>query len=143
MKLFIPELGEKLTLSQSWEFTLYLETRNENLASYFNFRAWDITGNLCLDEADQRSRGWNKVEGSKSRFYKKITLPKDTILTIDRIYIRKGAADFSSVSFFLDKKSLDKTFSKNIESLSNAKGPIRFWAKLEDVNKIEFYDRVN
>lgn len=50
-----------------------------------------------------------------------ITLPVGTKLKVDRIYIRKGASDFSSISFFatIDKKDY------------------RFWAKLADVNTIE------
>ena len=52
-----------------------------------------------------------------------VVLLEDTILKIDRIFIRKGSLDFSSVSFWIKS------------------GPYkgaRFWAKLEDVNRIKF-----
>jgi hypothetical protein len=57
-----------------------------------------------------------------------VTIPKDTILTVDRVYIRKGVSDFSSLTFRIPK---DKN-KKNIYA------GVRFWAKLSDVNKIEF-----
>lgn len=47
-------------------------------------------------------------------------LPKGTVLTVDRIYIRKGAKDFSSVTF--------KTVLNN--------KTYRFWLHLSDVNRI-------
>jgi hypothetical protein len=57
-----------------------------------------------------------------------VTIPIDTILTVDRVYIRKGVSDFSSLTFRIPK---DKN-KKHIYA------GVRFWAKLSDVNKIEF-----
>ena len=48
------------------------------------------------------------------------TLPKGVILVVDRIYIRKGANDYSSVTF--KAPELKK----------------RFWVKLEDANNLNF-----
>lgn len=51
-----------------------------------------------------------------------VTLPTGTNLKVDRVYIRKGAKDFSSITFFMvlpEKKS------------------VRFWAKIPDVNTME------
>jgi hypothetical protein len=59
-----------------------------------------------------------------------ITLPKGTQLTIDRIYIRKGATDFDSLSFWMTGRPPTIAFKK--------KGKVRFWAKLTEVNSIEF-----
>ena len=56
-----------------------------------------------------------------------IILPESTILSIDRIYIRKGASDYSSISFYL----------KSHPTMITKKKP-RFWAKLEDCNNIMF-----
>jgi hypothetical protein len=56
-----------------------------------------------------------------------ITLPKDSIITVDRIFIRKGMDDWSSLTFYL----------KHHPNFSLKKKP-RFWAKLHDCNKIEF-----
>lgn len=56
-----------------------------------------------------------------------MTWPKDTILTVDRIYIRKGGEQFSSITF--------RTASTTITQLKKKKP--RFWAKLYEVNTIE------
>lgn len=53
-----------------------------------------------------------------------VTWPKGTVLKIDRIYIRKGLEDFSSLTFTTKPEGMKKQ--------------VRFWAKLADVNKIEF-----
>lgn len=55
------------------------------------------------------------------------TLPKGSVLTVDRIYIRKGQGygKFSSISFYL-----------TLPQKSKQKGRLRFWAKLKDVNTI-------
>lgn len=55
-------------------------------------------------------------------------IPKDSTLIVDRIYVRKGNEQFNSVSFYWKDKPLGKGFKKYV----------RFWAKLEDVNKIKF-----
>ena len=62
------------------------------------------------------------------------TLPKDSELTVDRIYIRKGASEFSSITFRLN--SLGGTPCKEVLHFGKKVSSIRFWAKLEDVNKI-------
>lgn len=68
------------------------------------------------------------------------TLPAGSILTLDRIYIRKGVSDFSSLSFNLNRKSVNPDFSMFAKNIHTQPGRCRFWAKLEDVNKIEFCD---
>jgi len=66
-----------------------------------------------------------------------VTLPKDTVLAIDRIYIRKGASDFSSITFYA--KGMGETEVKNRWSGKITKWKAqRFWAKLQDCNQIEF-----
>jgi len=62
------------------------------------------------------------------------TIPKGTVLTVDRIYIRSGNHEFSSVSFRINKaKGKAKQQDDNPFHVG-----IRFWAKLDDVNNIEF-----
>ena len=70
-------------------------------------------------------------------------ISKDTLLQVDRIYIRKGLSDFSSLSFvskdspnvlFKPKNKMTSIEKKNHPSF----GPIRFLSKLSDVNDIEF-----
>jgi hypothetical protein len=107
MKLFIPEIGDLLKLTEDWKFTLYQEYRNQLLIKCFSpeyvFK-YSETGKIFDD----------------------ITFPKGTVLCLDRIYIRKGASDFSSLSFFIKESPQDGLKGK------------RFWAKLKDCNKIYF-----
>jgi hypothetical protein len=109
MKLYLPEIGDVLRLTKDWEFTLYNESRNVKLFEVFNI------------EYENRYFARDNVPNYN------VTLPKDTELKIDRIYIRKGASEFSSASFFIHSHPSDDNF----------KGA-RFWAKLNDVNEIEF-----
>lgn len=59
-----------------------------------------------------------------------IQLPVGTILSIDRIYIKKTCRDFNSVTFYV----------RNLEGSGKGKKykMLRFWTKLEDCNSIEF-----
>lgn len=50
------------------------------------------------------------------------TIPEGAVLTVQRVYIRQGQSDYDSVTFTC--KMDDKSF--------------RFWAKLYDVNTIEY-----
>lgn len=66
-----------------------------------------------------------------------ITLPVGTVLAVDRIYIRKGSSDYSSITFYA--KGLGESEVKNRWSNRVTKWKAqRFWAKLSDCNKIEF-----
>ena len=68
-----------------------------------------------------------------------VTLKKGTILKIDRLYIRKGVGDYSSITFYaknvgevqVTPRWGDKTKKKKAKAL-------RFWAKLDECNKIIF-----
>ena len=57
-----------------------------------------------------------------------ITIPVDTILSVDRIYVRRGVSNYSSITF---------TVPKTLNKKSKFAGT-RFWTKLSDANKIEF-----
>ena len=60
-----------------------------------------------------------------------MTLLAGTVLKVDRIYIRKGSAEYSSITFFVSESPMPE--------LSSKKGPKRrFWVKLQDANNIEF-----
>lgn len=72
-----------------------------------------------------------------------VTIPEHTELKVDRIYIRKGNKDFSSVTF-ISQNSLNVLFKPKKKLTKQEKqrhpnfGSLRFFAKLSDVNKIEF-----
>jgi hypothetical protein len=66
-----------------------------------------------------------------------VSLPAGTVLAVDRIYIRKGSSDFSSITFYA--KGLGESEIKNRWSGRTTKWKAqRFWAKLADCNQIEF-----
>ncbi len=113
MKFYIPEIGDKLKLTKPWTFDLYDEYRNDGLIDLMSLHPNETRRRYVRD----RLRVWQ------------VTLPAGTILKISRIYIRQGASEYSSIKFHLDKESAG--FPK--------KGKMaRFWAKLADVNQIEF-----
>ncbi len=103
-QMYIPEIGNVIKLEKDWKFTLYCEYRNEKL-----FEA------ISKEKYNYRADGQD-IE---------VTLPKGATLTIDRIYIRQGLSNYSSLSFYLDCPAIS---SKRL----------RFWAKLVDVNNIVF-----
>lgn len=102
MKLFIPEIGDVLILTEDWTVDIYKEYRNESI-----YKVLGIEDKI------------NYHVNSKEL----VVFDKETELKVDRIYIRKGKNKYSSLSFYV----LNGKF----------KG-CRFWAKLKDVNKIEF-----
>jgi len=123
MKLFIPAIGDKICLTKAWTFHLHDEKRNAALWSYLFPDDEDIGTYSHAYAGDWVGGAWVRRYKYKPR---EITIPKGSVLTVDRLYVRKGAKDFDSISFFLTKDS----------PLKNKK-VLRFWAKLNDVNKIE------
>lgn len=172
MKLYIPEIGDTLTLTKDWIFLLVLERRNEKMITHifpdytftYNWSIPEIFGltdsmdnrhflllktkmkelNDKLWEITRDYRGKDYYE-KREEYYQKIRdfftenkedvilpsyenmhsmLPKGTELKVSRIYIRQGASSYSSVTFYA--------------KLPGSKKSIRFFAKLRDVNKIEF-----
>ena len=122
MKLYIPEIGTEIELTKGWTFPLHFERRNESLGKHFGIKAPDYTNCNGYVHKDH----WFAADQSVP-----VTLPKGTILKVDRIYIRKtswggDAKKFSSVSFFATLPDAPKKGRKP-----------RFWAKLRDVNNIE------
>ena len=112
MRLFVPTIGAKLCLEKDWEFSLFYEHRNSDLVKIFN-----------LKPNDNNLDNWRWYHDNKDKS-SKVTLPKGTVLTVDRIYIRKNAKEYDSLSFVIKK-----------EKGANIYG--RFWAKLIDVNNID------
>lgn len=139
-RLRIPTIGDVLTLAQDWTFTCVAEHRNDKLMEHLEstgvipkdaprylpapercgqvierlgtacWRARGHTG-LCLPYQDDR------------REYARYacTLPAGTRLRVDRIYIRKGASAYDSLTFW----ALDLSTKR-----------VRFWARLSEVNEM-------
>lgn len=131
-KLFIPSLGDQLLLTRSWTFPLYYEYRNIKL------------GHALEVPHPTNSDGTPYVGVARDWPYRppthnpstEVTLPKGTILRLDRIYIRSGSAqaDYSSLSFWADLLPDPKSTRKS----RRKGGKARFWAKLSDCNRIMF-----
>lgn len=108
MKLYVPEIGDRLKLTTDWQFDLHSEYRNKSLMEHFGFTF------------NYRNEKINKV-----------TIPAGTVLKVDRVYIRQGLQEWSSISFYAEG------IGKGKGSFGRPK-TARFWAKLSDCNRIEF-----
>ena len=133
MRFYVPEIGDQLRLTADWTFGLYNEDRNSSLMEFIG---------------DTRTVEYYNTYGSIP-----CTIPAGSILKVDRIYIRKGKGDYSSLTFLwkdmrVKPKIVDRKIThhyglgippdtKIIQEKIPAR-PVRFWAKLDDVNKIEF-----
>lgn len=108
MRVWIPTVGSVLVLTRDWEFELFNEHRNNSFVKQ-----------LGLATA---------VYWSETPVATQQTIPVGTELTVDRIYIRKNASEFDSLTF-----RVTKTRDPN----PIPKVGTRFWAKLHDVNQME------
>lgn len=112
MKLVIPRLkADQLALTKSWTFNLHHEDRNTSLGAHFNIPAKDFGSR------------W----GASNRLTTEVTLPKGTVMTVDRYYIRQGNEQFDSITFMvheIDGKVLKKK--------------LRFWVKLDEALTLDF-----
>lgn len=121
----MPSLGDTLVLAADWTFTVVNDSRNRllidwaglasvpsNVYSYFPLGTgqYDVT------------RNWHELRATT----RAVTLPKGTVLTIDRIYLRKGSKEYDSVTFR--------------GAIPGAKRKVRFFARLADVNRIVMED---
>lgn len=116
MRLYIPDIGDTLWLTEDWSFPLYDERRNEGLVKI-----------VQPDYLERRPQRW-RWYGDASRSYSCV-LPSGTELTVARVYIRNGQEDYSSLTFRIGHCP-NKAMRKK-----------RFWAKLADVNRIEFVNQ--
>ena len=101
MKLYIPDIGDIIKLTESWTFNLHHEYRNADVLKLFG--------------ADVDTNYGNADE------YTTVSFPTGTELKVQRVYLRKGAGGYSSLTFSIFKS--DQTKKK-----------LKFWAKLKDVN---------
>ena len=135
IKLYIPEIGDEIKLTADWTFDLYNESRNTTLMEKIG---------------DTRD-----TEYAYRDPYTTIpcTIPAGAVLKVDRIYIRKGLSDFSSLSFlWVGERTKARIVEREAVSYNGGGAapsrhpytqkiparPVRFWAKLSDVNNIEF-----
>jgi hypothetical protein len=121
MKLFIPSIGTQFLLTEDWEFSLVKDERNKDIFKLLNIPWFNIRK--------------IKYQALKGQVFGKVTIPKWSILQVDRIYIRQQNEE-DSLSFHLKKTLVNENENKNknIPVLQDC----RFFAKLEEVNKINY-----
>lgn len=158
MNLFIPEVGTILKLEKDWKFTLTFDYQNEGVYQQiiremfkvplelriYTKRYYEkdqsvlfhLTNTDYKDEAVIRETDFPKdchLVQHNSLNGIKFTLPKGTELKIDRIYVRKGKSDYSSLTFNI----VNTTHPFLVDKKGKKKGKLRFWATLDDVNQIQ------
>lgn len=110
MKMFIPTIGTIITLTKNWEFDIHEEYRNYACLQ------------LLFPDQKIDQYGWRNGKPTPPR---KFAFKKGSVLKVDRIYIRKGKAEYDSISFVLQHDSSGEISKKP-----------RFWVKLADANTI-------
>lgn len=111
--LFVPPLGTRLLLAEPWDFKLYNERRNATLMA------------LLGDTRELTGFDPEPIPAS---------LPPGTELIIDRYYIKQNMEGFDSVSFRIAGVSATAKLYSFMEKAT--KRQVRFWAKLDDVNRM-------
>ena len=118
----IPSIGDHLRLLEDWEFTLYAEKRILNMAKAIEAIPMDAArykweSKKALGQTHYDMEDWGKV-----------TIPAGTVLTVDRIYVRKNLGEYDSVSFIIVKNTCSD------DRIARRGFIVRFWAKLNEVN---------
>lgn len=134
MNLYIPALGDLIRLTSDWSFTLHPEERNKTLMEKLG------------DTRQVYSKWAYERNVPTSQFV--ATIPAGAVLSIDRIYIKKGASEFNSITFMWKGEStparieMEKDWRSSVPNAMRPvkipRKPIRFWAKLADANNIQF-----
>ena len=134
MQLYIPEIGTEFRLEQPWRFRLYAEDRNERIADLYGYHmSYDSNHKMVWVKNEHKHLQpynkpykeydtWYAFVDKNSVDYIDVEFPINTILKVDRIYIRRGLKEFSSISFYAQGLGTGKR---------------RFWAKLSDCNQLQ------
>jgi hypothetical protein len=117
-RITIPTIGSDLILAEPWAFMLFHERRNRRLLETLSFNYGQGT------EIDTGYTGWN---GNRIKdIASEVVLPTGTRLKVARIYIKNGTGNYDSVTFTMKRGNYP----------GDKKKGGRFWAKLNDVNRI-------
>lgn len=134
MRLFVPNCKTELILTEDWTFRLYFERRCDKLIEALDIKRRYIDPNAY----GGGGWAWRYEEGTRAGYqrgvlrHEMVTLPKGTVLRVNRVYIRQGTTDtYDSLTFNIKTCPLKQP--------ANPKKPVkgRFWAKLADVNTME------
>ena len=120
-KLHIPRLGDELEVALDWVFDIHAEGRNKSLMEVVEGREIERWHEFRIKWNSQIEQ-W-EPDGFDD-YPKKFRILAGTKLKVERIYIRKGAEDFDSLTF------------RVLESPDPRIVKARFWAMLDDVNRM-------
>lgn len=163
-RIFIPPLGSVIKLTDRWDFNIQWERRNEKLMELAElnplFRhhisrvtaieAWrnmsTVDRKAAIDATQWIFENGYPENGPMFEQYgywsgdwkHPFSFEAETRLKIDRIYLRQGSGDFDSVTFRSDCWVVDTghpLFAKKYVKGKKVQS-IRFWAKLDDVNRM-------
>lgn len=132
-QFYLPSIGDKIELTEDWEFPLHFEYRNESMITR-------IKPNQRVSYSD---------EGSMIA-----VLEKGTVLRVARIYIRQGKREWDSITFGVVSAPNDESRAKiqkaktsfwasddkrkEIPNDEQKYKGARFWVKLADANEIQY-----
>lgn len=134
-RIFIPVLGQALELTKDWTFQVHIEKRNAKLMSVLGHDYEDLIPHTRYDvEIEEPKRegfvGVKRLSNFRVEPPKKVldgplmaTIKQGTTIYVDRIFIRKGSAEFNSMTFIIKKFYRAKN--------------VRFWVKLNEVNGLK------
>lgn len=118
-RLFIPSIGDRLTVVKPWQFKLYLEHRNTVFAEEHGH---------TLPQT-----GWNVyLPNSRILAHVDHIIDPGTVLECDRIYVKA-----TSKSAATPEESYDSVTWKVVVNGRPARKQ-RFWVKLSDCSSLEF-----
>jgi len=119
-RILIPTVGTVFTLQHPWALVIMGEYRNRKFLD--SLKAFGLKNDAGTFKQEGSSIGGHThtLKGNETVF------PAGTKLKVDRIYIKKGASAFDSITFILKKG--------DFPGFPKLNG--RFWAKLYDVNRI-------
>lgn len=134
MILCIPSVGQRVRVldGQQWTFRLYSEYRNYDAWEYFAAgqglpkRQMTTWYDDFVPDTSEAYRAVCAMGETPERKHLPVTLDGGSVLTIDRIYLRKGKKDFDSITFILN--------NAKIPGKKGANARVRFWVRLDEVN---------
>lgn len=151
MKLYIPSVGDEIRLLADWSPAIHDEPRNASILEFFQVPGFDPSkwnnnlpptkvvipaGEILKidriyirkgkDDFDSVTFLW---KGKRTKAYSEIKTGRRVVTTLpDRTTLQCLFSGKRAIPQYEDYEYVDKTPAK----------PVRFWAKLNDVNTIEF-----